>query len=110
MCASNGLPFFFADEYGREYIANAAIQQHQLIIIPPQNGLAAYHNDYEEDLTVEDRRLAMQGLPLQQYDVFVLYAQESEDDTDFANNIIVSGLKERGLNVLIDKLLNLIRF
>lgn len=54
-------------------------------VAPPR--IAINNNNYTESeiLTIDDLRLSQDGLPLQQYDAFVIFADE---DIDFATEMI----------------------
>lgn len=49
-------------------------------------------------LTVDDSRGAAIGLPLQQYDAFLIYAEDDEEDSEFAA-LMYKEMTERDLKV-----------
>lgn len=51
-------------------------------------------------LTVDDSRGAAIGLPLQQYDAFMIYAEDDEEDTEFAGLMIKELTENRDLRVI----------
>lgn len=50
-------------------------------------------------LTVDDSRSAAVGLPLQQYDAFLIYDEDDEEDSEFASLMIKELTELRDLKV-----------
>lgn len=53
-------------------------------------------------LTVDDSRGAAIGLPLQQYDAFLIYAEDDEEDSEFAGLVIKELTELRDLKVKLN--------
>lgn len=68
---------------------------------PPR--IAFNNNNYTEQniLTIDDLRLSQEGLPLQLYDAFVIFADE---DIDFATEMI-NEMEARNLKVFKKKMI-----
>lgn len=84
----------FADEDAKDFYRLAKSPKVETAIIPK--------SCVQSLLTVDDSRGAANGLPLQQYDAFLIYAEDDEEDAEFAGLMMKELTELRDLKVILN--------